>query len=65
MSTQKQSEPQVLIRASSSGLRPSHKTHDLSCRWASSGNTGEYVAVPVSKVPPTMGHCRHCGGGPR
>ena len=63
MSPTQQSEPRVLVRAHPSGRYYGHKTHALDCPWASSGNTGEYVAVPVSKVPAAMGRCKHCGGG--
>jgi hypothetical protein len=56
-------EPLVLIRADPSSRYYGHKSHALDCPWASGGNTGEYVAVPVSQVPPEMGRCRHCGGG--
>ncbi len=63
MSEKDKSEPHVLVRAHPSDRYYGHKTHALDCRWAASGNTGEYVAVPLSRIPPTMGRCRHCGGG--
>jgi putative transcriptional regulator len=63
MPSSQQTEPHVLIKENPSSRYYGHKTHALDCPWASSGNTGSYIAVPASSVPTSWGRCRHCGGG--
>jgi hypothetical protein len=56
-------EKYVLIKADQAGRGLGYVTHALDCRWVGGGNVGRYEKVALSKVPKSMGRCKHCGGG--
>lgn len=56
-------ETQVLVKADQAGRGLGYKTHALDWTWVGGGKVGEYVQVPLSKVPSNMGRCKFCGGG--